>query len=64
MAKSKHSSKKNQNKDHTKKITNPHDRFFRGAMSDPEVARAFINRHILRPSWLTCSNLISHLHYI
>ena len=39
-------SSNDQNKNHTKKITNPHDRFFRGAMSDPEVALAFIKRHL------------------
>lgn len=46
MANSKSSSDKNKNKNSDKKITNPHDRFFRGAMSDPEVALAFIKRHL------------------
>lgn len=38
--------KNSKNNSSQKKIKNPHDRFFRGAMSDPEVALAFIRRYL------------------
>lgn len=46
MPQSKPRPNKSQNKNQSQKIINPHDRFFRGAMSDPEVALDFLKRYL------------------
>lgn len=46
MSQSEIPSNKNQNKKNAQKVTNPHDRFFRSAMSDPEVALDFMQRYL------------------